>query len=94
MTQPEFKNHYTDMRSLNWSAAEKTIARKAFNRALQQELQSVIEKTKKLSAKITEPDDLWKLESYLRHRREEIGRDYDYRLFGPADGLWKAEKAA
>jgi hypothetical protein len=79
MTQPEFKNHYTDMRSLNWSSAEKAIARKAFNRALQQELQSVIEKTKKLSAKITEPDDLWKLESYLSHRREEIDRDYDYR---------------
>jgi Photoprotection regulator fluorescence recovery protein len=79
MTQPKFENHYTDMRNLNWSAEEKAIARKAFDRALQQELQEVIEKTKKLSAKITGPDDLWKLESYLKHRREEIDRDYDYR---------------
>ena len=67
------------MRELKWSAMERTIARRAFNRALKHELASVIQKTKNMCAQIAEPCELWELENYLTRRRREIDRKYDYR---------------
>jgi len=67
------------MRELKWSPAEKAIARKAFDRALQQELEEVIRETKEMAAKIAEPSELWELEHYLTKRRKEIDRKYDYK---------------
>jgi Photoprotection regulator fluorescence recovery protein len=64
---------------LKWSAAEKVIARKAFNLALERELQAVILEAKSKAAKIQEPPGLWDLEQYLTQRRQEIDRIYDYR---------------
>ena len=69
----------TPMQDLKWSAAEKVIARKAFNLALERELQAVILEAKSKAAKIQEPSDLWDLEHYLTQRRHEIDRIYDYR---------------
>ena len=69
----------TAMRDLKWSPAEKTIARKAFDRALGRELEAVILETKSKAAKIQEPSGLWELERYLTQRRQEIDRKYDYR---------------
>ena len=45
----------TAMHDLRWSAAEKAIARKAFNLALERELQAVILEAKSRAAKIQEP---------------------------------------
>jgi Photoprotection regulator fluorescence recovery protein len=67
------------MRELKWSPAEKAIARKAFNKALQQELAAVMEEAKQRAAKIKQPTDLWDLEDYLTERRQEIDRQFDYR---------------
>jgi len=64
---------------LSWSREEKIIARKAFDRALTEELQALIRKTKELANKIEEPSQLWSLEYYLQQRRKEIDRKYDYR---------------
>jgi hypothetical protein len=69
----------TEIHDLKWSAAEKVIARKAFNLALERELQAVILEVKSKAAKIQEPSDLWDLEQYLTERRQEIDRMYDYR---------------
>jgi|HubBroStandDraft_6_1064221.scaffolds.fasta_scaffold1604520_1 hypothetical protein len=69
----------TAMQDLTWSAAEKVIARKAFNLALERELQAVILEAKSRAAKIQQPSDLWELEQYLTQRRQEINRTYDYR---------------
>src|ERR1700737_3614456 len=69
----------TAMRDLKWSPAEKTIARKAFDRALGRELEAVILETKSKAAKIQEPSGLWELEGYLTHPPQEIDRKYDYR---------------
>jgi hypothetical protein len=55
----EAPNGYVDMRDLKWSQSEKTIARKAFEHALQQELEEVIRETKRRAAKIEQPPDLW-----------------------------------
>src|SRR5271170_1715366 len=69
----------TPMQDLKWSAAEKVIAWKAFNLALERELQAVILEAKSKAAKIQDPSDLWDLEHYLTQRRHEIDRIYDYR---------------
>ncbi len=69
----------TDMHNLKWSAAEKAIARKAFDLALRLELEVVIREAKDRAAGIEQPSDLWELESYLTQRRKEIDRKYDYR---------------
>jgi len=44
--RPEVLVPYTSMRDLKWSAAEKATARKAFERALQQDLEAVIPEAK------------------------------------------------
>jgi len=67
------------MQDLKWSAAEKGIARKAFNLALERELQAVILEAKSRAAKIREPSGLWDLEQFLTKRRQEVDRMYDYR---------------
>src|ERR1700761_1025430 len=67
------------MQDLKWSATEKIIARKAFNLALEWELQAVILEAKSMAAKIQKPSSLWDLEQYLTQRRREIDRIYDYR---------------
>jgi hypothetical protein len=75
----EAPNLHADMRDLKWSQAEKIIARKAFDHALRRELEEIFQKTKQMAAKIEQPSDLWKLESFLTKRRNEIDCKYDYR---------------
>lgn len=70
---------YEAVRNLNWSPKEKAVARKAFNQALQRELEAVIVEAKKRAAKIRQPSDLWELESYLAERRVQIDREYEYK---------------
>lgn len=75
----EAPDSYLDIRNLKWSQAEKVIARNAFDRALQKELEEVIQQSKRLAEKIQQPSDLWELEGFLTKRRNEIDRKYDYR---------------
>jgi hypothetical protein len=79
LPRSEVQNHDTTMRDLKWSPAEKAIARKAFERALQQDLEAVIREAKKMAEKIEQPSDVWELERYLTQRRKEIDCQYDYR---------------
>ena len=67
------------MNELKWSHAEKTVARRAFDKALGKELEALIREAKGRAARIEEPPDLWNLESWLTERRREIDRRYDYR---------------
>jgi Photoprotection regulator fluorescence recovery protein len=76
---PEVQDGYTTMRNLKWSPAEKAVARKAFDAALQRELAAVVRKAKEIAAKIQQPSELWELERYLTQRRQEIDRRYNYR---------------
>jgi hypothetical protein len=66
-------------RDLKWSHTEKSIARKAFERALGREFEAVIRTTKEMAGKIEQPADLWELEFYLTRTRKQIDRKYDYR---------------
>lgn len=79
LPRPEVRDTDTSIRDLKWSPAEKAIARKAFERALQQDLEAVIREARKMAEKIEQPSDLWELERYLTERRKEIDRQYDYR---------------
>jgi Photoprotection regulator fluorescence recovery protein len=68
-----------DMRDLKWSPSEKAVALKAFEAALAREFEAVIAETKRLAARIEQPDDLWELERYLTEERKEIDETFDYR---------------
>jgi len=73
------QNSYSKMRELKWSSTEKAIARKAFDRVLQQELEAAIRSTKEMVAKITQPSELWELEHHLTELRKAIDRKYEYK---------------
>jgi hypothetical protein len=63
----------------NWSHSEKVIARRAFESARQRELNEVIQQAKRKAEKVSDPDQLWRLERWLTERREDINETYDYR---------------
>lgn len=67
------------IRDWNWSPAEKKVARQAFDKALDGELQAVIRDTQTRAARISEPRQLWELEEYLQNQRKDIDSRYDYR---------------
>jgi hypothetical protein len=64
---------------VRWSKSERAIARKAFDHALNQELQEVIHQSKQMAAVIKQASDLWELEHHLTQRRKEINHKYEYR---------------
>ena len=64
---------------LRWSKSERAIARRAFDHALNQELQEVIRQAKQMAVAVKEPCELWELEHHLALRRKEIDRKYEYR---------------
>lgn len=67
------------IRAWKWSPAEKSVAHKAFDKALKHELDQVMQKGKERAARIREPSQLWDLESWLGKRRREIDETYDFR---------------
>jgi len=67
------------MYDLKWSHAEKAIARRAFDKALGNELEAVIREAKSRAGAINDASELWDLESWLTERRRQIYRTYDYR---------------
>src|SRR5215471_16137883 len=80
MNSPSASQHrYPHQNVPAWSKSEKAIAHKAFDTALERELQEVIQEAKQKAGQIKEPADLWDLEHYLTQRRKEIDRKYDYR---------------
>jgi len=63
----------------NWSKSEKKVAHRVFEAALQAELAEIMADFKARAAAAAEPDDMWLIEEYLRNKRREIDRKYDYR---------------
>ena len=62
-----------------WSKPERAIARKAFDAALNREVQDVTREAKQMANKIKVPADVWALERYLTQRRRDIDRKYEFR---------------
>ena len=81
MNSPSVSQHrYRHQNEPAWSKSEKAIARKAFDAALERELQEVIQEAKQKAGQIKEPAAMGSyIEHYLTERRKEIDRKYDYR---------------
>jgi Photoprotection regulator fluorescence recovery protein len=67
------------MSDREWTSAEKKIARRAFEAALEAALAAVMAEFKTKAAAAATPDDMWSVERFLRERRQEIDETFDYR---------------
>jgi len=67
------------MFDLKWSASEKKIARKAYDRALQAVLSKLLVEFKGRAASVDSASDMWEIEDYLRKARTDIDQVFDYR---------------
>jgi hypothetical protein len=56
------------MTGLKWSSAEKKIARRAFDAALNRERTAMMAMLKKLAASASKPEDIWAIDDYLFSR--------------------------
>jgi hypothetical protein len=62
-----------------WNQREKSISRAAFDKALKNECNHIIETIKEKAGRLSKPKEIWELEDYLYQRRIEIDQKYDYR---------------
>ena len=67
------------MRDFSWTAAEKKIARAAFDLAVGRELASVRQQVESMLATSPDVDAVWRVHDYLSEKRREIDTKYDYR---------------
>src|SRR6267378_3857223 len=62
-----------------WTAAEKKVARRAFDQALERHLSAIIAEAKRMMANVANPSDLWGVEAYLTESRKTVDRIYQFR---------------
>lgn len=62
-----------------WTAAEKKIARRVFDYALNKELAALMLELKTRASEAMTTDDIWAIHDFLTRRRAQIDRKYDYR---------------
>jgi hypothetical protein len=62
-----------------WSPREKVAARRAFDLALDRDLQATIRETKERAELIRQASDLWEVEAWLAEQRRRIDRTFDFR---------------
>lgn len=67
------------MNDVGWSKAEKEIAREAFEKAYEREINTLIREVREQASTIATPDDMWCLHDFLSARRHELDGKYDYR---------------
>lgn len=70
---------YMSYRDFTWSKTEKNIARKAYDLALQREMDAIQSEVINRAAALKKPADVWALHDYLTLTRREIDRKFDYR---------------
>jgi hypothetical protein len=68
-----------DMPDSPWTPAEKRIARRVFEAALQRELAETLAEFKRRAAQATQAQDMWSVEGFLAQARRAIDAKYDYR---------------
>ncbi|GAA0584012.1 hypothetical protein [Rhizomicrobium electricum] len=66
------------MFQLKWSAAEKKIARSAYDAALHAALNKVMTEFKQKAQAAASPSEMWDLQNYLGDRRWEISSIFIY----------------
>ena len=82
------------MAEISWTGAEKKIARRVFDKALENELAEIMMKFKKKAQEAKVMDDIWKTKDYLIKAQNEINRKYDFRysVLGIVFGVLLREK--
>ena len=66
-------------RNLNWSSAEKKIARAAFDAALERERAAVRRELEGILLSSPDSTQIWHARDYLNEKAHEIDAKYDYR---------------
>jgi hypothetical protein len=66
-------------RNLNWSSAEKKIARTAFDAALERERATVRREVEGMLQSSPDSAEIWHVRDYLNEKAREIDAKYDYR---------------
>ena len=66
-------------RNLNWSSAEKKIARAAFDAALERERAAVRREVEVILLSSPDSTEIWHVRDYLNEKAREIDAKYDYR---------------
>lgn len=67
------------MFDMKWSAAEKKIARQAYDAALERSLGKLLADFRQKAAAIGDPRELWDIEEFLRNERQRLDEIFDYR---------------
>jgi hypothetical protein len=67
------------MRRFEWSAAEKKVARAAFEAAWARECTAIRHEAEVLLKRSSDPAEIWRVHDYLSEKRREIDQKYDYR---------------
>jgi hypothetical protein len=62
-----------------WSQTEEKIAKEAFRRAYEREINALIQEVREQAGALTELQDMWQLHDFLSARRHDIDGKYDYR---------------
>ena len=64
--------------SVRWTAAEKKVARRAFDLALERRLSAITAQAKSMIANV-DPSELWQVEAYLTESRKTVDRIFQFR---------------
>lgn len=67
------------MYDFSWSAAEKKIARRAYDTARDAALAAAIAEFKARAATVATPQEMWAMEDFLRDKGRELDEMLDYR---------------
>lgn len=67
------------MHDFKWSSREKTIARSAFDHALDVWLTRLMTEFKAKADSVATPSEMFEMEDYLKNARREIEVTFDYR---------------
>jgi hypothetical protein len=65
--------------NVRWTGAEKKVARRAFDQALERHLSAIIAEAKRMMENVASPSDLWGVEAYLTESRKNVDRVYQFR---------------
>jgi hypothetical protein len=65
------------MKDFKWTDAEKKVACRVFDAALERECAAIAIELKRLAATVQKAADLWSIHDYLSDRRASMDRKYD-----------------
>lgn len=65
--------------NFDWSASEKKIARRAYDRALEKRLSAFIAEFKRRAAAVSAASEIWDIQDYVREEGKDIDMVFNYR---------------